>query len=408
MRVLLTWELGLHYGHLTRLLPIAERLKVRGDSVLVAARDLHAASVVLGPAGIPFVQAPHLPQGLALDHRAAAYSDILLSQGWAEPAALRGLVHSWLNLFQLFRPDKLVLDYSPTVSLAARIAKIPAVLVGNGFELPPPTTPLPAFPGFSWATFDQAAKSETRGLGCANALLKSSNAPALGSLCELFTGAVSLLATFPDLDHYGRRSDARYIGPLHGQMPSQSVQWPDGGGSRIFACVRPDTNYVRVVLRGLSEFPGRIVCVASGFRSQDLEILRKPNVVVAARPIDLESVREADLCVTYGAEGTMLRFLLNGIPQLLVPWHVEAFMAGRRIKASGLGESIERQPSVDEFVADIQRLSADADLRRRAQDFSRMTSRTGLEATVSTVIEALNVKSSFRTAQATQRFAGAA
>jgi UDP:flavonoid glycosyltransferase YjiC (YdhE family) len=408
MRVLLTWELGLNRGHLTRLLPIAQRLKAQGNGVLVAARDVHAASGVLGPAGIAFVQAPHLPQGLALDHRAAAYSDILLSQGWADQAALGGLVHSWLNLFRLFRPDKLVLDYSPTVSLAARIARIPAVLVGNGFELPPPTDPLPAFPGFSWASGDLAAKSEAQALERANALLRSSNAPVLGSLRELFTGSISLLATFPSLDHYGRRSDARYIGPLLGRICAQSVEWPEGGGSRIFACVRPDTNYVGVLFRGLSESCGRIVCVASGFRNQDLETLRKPNVLVTPRPIDLESVSGADLCITYGAEGTMLRFLRKGVPQLLVPWHVEAFMAGRRIKAAGLGESIERQPSVDQFVATIQRLATDADVRKRAEDFSRMANQTSSETTVRTVVEALYVDSSFATAPAEQQFAGAA
>jgi hypothetical protein len=48
MRVLLTWELGLNVGHLTRLLPVAERLKADGHSVLVATRDIQAAAMVLG------------------------------------------------------------------------------------------------------------------------------------------------------------------------------------------------------------------------------------------------------------------------------------------------------------------------------------------------------------------------
>jgi hypothetical protein len=75
-RILLTWELGLNLGHLTRLLPLAERLKAEGHSVLVATRDIQAAIGVLAPAGIPFIPAPHLPKGIALDHRPAGYADV--------------------------------------------------------------------------------------------------------------------------------------------------------------------------------------------------------------------------------------------------------------------------------------------------------------------------------------------
>jgi len=160
MRVLLTWELGLNLGHLTRLLPVAQKLKADGHAVLVAVRDIQAAATVLGPAGVPFVQAPHLPKGIPLSHRATGYADILLSQGWSDRSALWGLTQGWLTIFQLFCPDRLILDYSPTVSLASRIAKIPTVLVGNGFELPPLTDPLPPFPGFSWAAPEKATQSE--------------------------------------------------------------------------------------------------------------------------------------------------------------------------------------------------------------------------------------------------------
>ncbi len=151
-RILFTWELGLNLGHLARLLPVAQRLKADGHALLVATRDIKAAATVLAPAGIPFVQAPYLSQGIALKDRASGYADILLSQGWSDRLVLHGLTHAWLNLFRLFIPERLILDYSPTVSLAARIARLPTVLVGNGFELPPATDPLPPFPGFSWAT----------------------------------------------------------------------------------------------------------------------------------------------------------------------------------------------------------------------------------------------------------------
>ena len=243
-RILLTWELGLNLGHLTRLLPVAQQLKADGHTVLVASRDIQAAATVLGPAGILFVQAPHLPNGIPLAHRATGYADVLLSQGWSNRSALWGLTQGWLNLFRMFSPDKLILDYSPTVTLAARIAKIPCVLVGNGFELPPTTDPLPPFPGFSWATPDKAAQSERLAVTNANEVLTAYRSAQIAALRDLVMDQIRLFATFPELDHYGERVDARYIGPLWGRLIGPRVDWPDGNGPKVFACLRPDTSHV--------------------------------------------------------------------------------------------------------------------------------------------------------------------
>jgi hypothetical protein len=91
-----------------------------------------------------------------LQDTACVEIDLISSRGVRQPAPLR--------------PDRLVLDYSPIATLAARIAVIPCVLIGNGFELPPATNPLPPFPGFSWATPERAAESERIVLANANAV----------------------------------------------------------------------------------------------------------------------------------------------------------------------------------------------------------------------------------------------
>jgi UDP:flavonoid glycosyltransferase YjiC (YdhE family) len=198
-RILLTWELGLNLGHLARLLPIASRLTARGHSVLVATRDIPAAVSVLGSAGIPFVQASHLSRQLPLRQRASGYADILLSQGWSDVDVLWGLTQSWLKLMKMFQPDLVVHDYSPTARLATHIANVPAVHVGNGFELPPPTAPLPAFPGFSWATAQKAETSEQIAVSNATAAAARFRHHGIAALRNLFDDCPSVLATFPEL-----------------------------------------------------------------------------------------------------------------------------------------------------------------------------------------------------------------
>jgi UDP:flavonoid glycosyltransferase YjiC (YdhE family) len=370
-RILLTWELGLNLGHLTRLLPLAQQLKGQGHSVLVATRDIQAAARVLGPTGIAFVQAPHLSQGLPLAHRPCGYADILLSQGWSSAPTLHGLTHAWLNLMRLFKPERIILDYSPTASLAARAAGIATVLVGNGFELPPTTDPLPFFPGFSWANATRAVESETLALTHANAVLRAFGGSAITALRDLMLGEGRFLATFPELDHYGERADEHYIGPLLGELKAPRVEWPPGAGPRIFACLRPDTSHVQKILAALAAMQARVVCVASGFTAPQLEPYRKEHIRFCLMPVDLQHLGDADLCVTYGAEGTMLKFLLMGVPQVISPWHVETFMAGRRLEALRVGRVLKESQAAEGLAGYLTELCADSELKAQAGDFAR-------------------------------------
>lgn len=370
-RILFGWELGLNFGHLARLLPLAQRLKSDNHLVVVASREILPAARILTPAGIPYVQAPLLLKGLPLNHRPASYADLVLSQGWKDQVLLGGLISAWLNLFRLFRPDRVVLDYSPTASLAARIAKIPTVLVGNGFELPPATNPLPPFPGFSWATEARAVESEKLAVGNANGVLARQRAAPLQGLCDLVTDQTRLLATFPELDHYGERSDVPYIGPLLGEPKAPRVDWPQGSGPRVFACVRPDTSHVEAILAALGSLEARVICVASGFTPKQLAPFSKLHICFCTGLVDLQWLADADLCLTYGAEGTMLRFLLMGVPQLISPWHVETYMAARRVAAAGLGAWLDGVHTAQSIVEVIEIMLSDNGLRERVRRFAQ-------------------------------------
>lgn len=121
-------------------------------------------------------------------------------------------------------------------------------MIGNGFEIPPATDPLPHFPGFSWASQGKAARSERVAVANANRVLDAFGAAPIKALQELMTRSRRLLATFPELDHYGERSDVEYIGPLLGRPAAARVEWPEGTGPKTFAYVRPHTNGVENIL----------------------------------------------------------------------------------------------------------------------------------------------------------------
>ncbi len=53
---MLTWELGGGFGHLSILLLVARRLRIRGHEVLFAGKDLAAAYNLLDDEGFRYVQ----------------------------------------------------------------------------------------------------------------------------------------------------------------------------------------------------------------------------------------------------------------------------------------------------------------------------------------------------------------
>jgi UDP:flavonoid glycosyltransferase YjiC (YdhE family) len=370
-RFLLTWELGPNLGHLARLLPIASRLRARGHTVLVAVREVPAAAPFLGPVGIPFVQAPHLPRGLAIPERASSYADILLAQGWNDSQILWGLTQSWHNLILMFRPDVAILDHSPTARLATQIAAIPTVMVGNGFEFPPATDPLPPFPGFSWATADKAEASERMAVNNANTVLRRFNRPAWESLSELFDEATALYVTFPDLDHYAVRPKACYVGPLLSTLPTQRMEWPQGS-KRLFACLRPDTPHVEQILEELRTSDAAVICFTPGFAPNQLQRYAGGRMRLTSRLVDLNFLaRDADACVSYGAEGTMATFLLAGVPQLIFPCHVEAHMAASRIEVLGAAVVLRGAQTAHTITESLERLCTEVKFRQKAQEVSQ-------------------------------------
>ena len=369
-RFLLTWELGLNLGHLARVLPVASRLRARGHSVLVAAREVPAAASWLGPASLPFVQAPHLPQGLSLPERASGYADLLLSEGWSDPQILWGLVQSWHSVLRLFRPDVVVTDHSPTARLATRIAAIPTVTMGNGFELPPDTDPLPPFPGFAWATKEKAAASERIAVHHANQVLKRFQQPELRSLSELFKEATALYLTFPELDPYGVRPTADYVGPILASPATAKVDWPQGS-SHIFACLRPDTANVEAILEALKASEAAVLAFTPGSIPQPWKRYEGGRMRLTTRLMDLRRLApETDACVSYGAEGTGATFLLAGVPQLLSPRQAEAHMAARQIEALGVGVVLRGVKTAQSVKDSLLRVCQPA-FKQRAVEFAR-------------------------------------
>lgn len=370
-RIILAWELGSNLGHVSRLLPLGRRLRSRGHGVLAVVRDLDAAGRVLAPAGIPFIQAPRsnsMPAGAA---QPASYADILRYTGWADVQQLWALVQAWVNVLRLFAAETLIVDHSPTALLAARCERISSVAIGTGFELPPMRQPLPSFPGFSGATLENAVSAERLVLENANRVMQATRGRPLSALSDLFQCERRWMTTFAELDHYEARPGEQYVGPIGEVGEGEHLEWPIGATQRIFAYLRPETPNVSILLRALAACDAAVVCYVPGIPPSETAGLRSDKFVLAERPVDLSILRRgANLCVSYAPAATVTAALLDGIPQLMAPSHVESQLTAHRVETLGAGLTLRGTVTEETVVGVLNTLLHNPTFGARAAAFA--------------------------------------
>jgi UDP:flavonoid glycosyltransferase YjiC (YdhE family) len=405
-RILIAWELGGNWGHLSRLLPLATRLKSRGHSVLAMAGDVAAASATLGAADVTFIQSPCHSGVRPLGARATGYADVLLSQGWNDRSALWGMLQAWMNVYRMFQPDVIVLDYAPTARLAAEVSRIPTVMIGSGYELPPAANPVPPFPGFEWATQAAAAASELRVLDNVNAVLRACRARPLSALRQLLIADERFLCTFAELDHYGARVDARYIGPLADPRQGRPIEWPAGPQRRIFAYLRPEVPDLLMILEGLAAANTGVVAYVPGITEEALARFNSARIVVSAEPVQYALLFEsADLCLSYSSAGTVMAGLLHGVPQLLFPVHIESQLTAQRVESQGMGRVLKNPQSSQQVTQAVHELMSARDTRLRARGFAERHRNSTAAAAAETVVESIEALCRRNTGRAVARAA---
>jgi UDP:flavonoid glycosyltransferase YjiC (YdhE family) len=389
-RVLLAWEWGRHLGHVTRLRSLAVRLKARHHEVLAVVRDIPSATHILGPVGVSFLQGPWHTGVPRVETRITGYADLLLSQGWSDRAALWATLQSWLRMYELFQPEAVVLDYAPTACLAARLLGIPRVLIGTGFELPPAANPLPPIPGFAWATQEAAASSERRVLENVNAVLDANRATLLTALHPLVEGSARFLTTFAELDHYGPRNKDRYVGSLADPRDGRPVAWPESSKRRVFAYLRPDVPELPTLLEGLAATDAGVIAYVPGMSSEAFARFSSSRCVFSPTPVSYASIfGQADVCLSYAPAGTVTRALLSGVPQLMMPVHMESQLTAQRVASQGMGRILPTPRSPQQVIRSLQELMEARDVRLRARGFAERYRGSSQSAAVETVVECI-------------------
>ena len=388
-RVLICWEMGNGLAYIEGLGAAGRAFKKAGHEVQYALRDLSHAERVLG-GKFTFHQAPTqvLPGGMPLPNP-MTFADVLINLGFGDARTVTARVRAWRALFDLVKPDIIRCANAPGALLAARGTGIRSLVVGLGFIVPPPISPLPKLRSWADGVPERMAAREQTVLDACNQALKAIGAPAVKSVGAIYAETdITELYTYPELDDYGPREGVKYLGnfqPGFGAVP----EWPAGQGKRIFAYLDPHEP-IPQVLKAMAETGARVLAYLPRAPEALLRQYAQGNLRLVSQPLNIaDTAAQCDAGVNHGGHNIVGSLLNAGKPQLCLPWTLPEGVTSRKLLALGTGLISPIKPT--EMREQLARLLSDAGMAKKAADYGasvrHLTPEEALKGAVASVDE---------------------
>ncbi len=363
--VLLAWELGAGTGHAVALRRYAASLR-RHDVRLIAVVRNYVVAQGLLDLGVAILQAPPWPgDWLSLAQRQAGSSatmgDNLAECGLMNETAFTEVLQQWSEIIAAVRPDLVIGDYAPAAALVAR-GRIPLVLIGNGFSLPPSEmAKFPPLHNLAPPRWDEAGI-----LAAVNNAAKSGGARRLDRLTQLFEAEARIVETFPLLDPYAPQRIEPVDSPAldHPPLPRRA------DADHVVVYLAPGVAIHRDIVDALRPFAPRVHIHAPELSDAQRAELTMSGAQIYDQPFALtDALSHARLAVHLGGSGVASHAIAAGVPQLIIAGHIEQELNGRALAQAELGRTIPGYDPAARISSDIiAELLEDDALAQRAAD----------------------------------------
>jgi hypothetical protein len=361
--VLFTWELGGGIGHMMSLSRVATRLRQHDVRPMAAVRNLGAAQI-LRDAGIETLQAPRWPvEFFTNEQRAflssATMNDQLVAIGVADEDALRAMLQQWDDILKTVRPDLVIADYAPASCLMSR-GRIPLLITGNGYTLPP--SEMKRFPLIHRSYAPLWDEDET--LSAVNRTMRSVGRLPLERLPEIFAADARFVETFPLFDPYDAQRLESANGPLFSSPPVERRE----DAHLVLAYLSRSYELRLNIVEALRPLASRLYIHAPRLTPEQSADLAQGGANICPHPLPLrEFLPLARLVVHLGGSGLCAEALAAGAPQLVLATHIEQQLNATALESAGVGQMIKDfDPNSRVSPDTIETLLADEAMTQRA------------------------------------------
>jgi hypothetical protein len=224
----------------------------------------------------------------------------------------------------------------------------------------------------SWLTVPVArlADSDRRVLEVINTVLPPGET--LNALHELFSGATRFFSGIPELDPYGARDAADYLGLQSLSTGDATPVWPPGAGTRVFAYLHADYPHFERALQALAACDAPVLVHVLGGGAALEQRHRSTNLQFVPRLLDFRRVvTECGMCVCHGNVGTTLGMLQGGRPLLVLPKHLEHFLLGQAVAHTGAGLVVHPDENNPDIAGALATMLGDRKFARQAETLAQ-------------------------------------
>lgn len=382
-RILFAWEQGGGIGYVDRLSQVATVLEAEGHEPVFVVRDLIGTAEFFARKRWIVMQAP-IAVGLLHPTRPSfvpgSYADLLAVNNFANAEHLFRLAHAWHMLFLALQPALIVAEYAPVATLAA-YGRIPAIVMGHGYIMPPPE--LREFPIFDPAAprfappeqIVEAVRSTQQRLG----------GPVADTVPAVIGGTRHFVTAFTETDPYAGFRGQPDVGPL------ESIPPPTGptGPPSFYAYLSATHPQLRMILQSLVEcgLPG--AAYVKRATPEISQYLGERKVHVFDRPPPLAEVtRGAHVVVHHGGAATLAAAMGAGRPQMLWPEVADQQVSAATIDRLGISVHAQRRLTSPAQAARALRELAQGEAPPRALQIARAINQRGESGSLVRIVAA--------------------
>jgi MGT family glycosyltransferase len=311
------------------------------------------------------------------------------------------------------RPDLVVCSmFALGAMVAAEAAQIPFdMLLPNIYMLPAPGMPpmglgLQPARGAVGRLRDRVVlglteRSWAKGLAGLNALRDRYGLPPLTRLWDQAAGARrQLIMTSASFDFPASLPEnARYVGPVLDDptwAPSGAVTAADAGRDAPFVLVAMSSTYqdqidsLQRVVDALGTLPVNAL-VTTGPAIDPSTIVSGPNVEVVASAAHSALLPRANVVVTHGGHGTVIKSLAAGVPLVILPHGRDQGDNAARVAARHAGVKISRGAKPKQIAKAVERVLDDPTFAEQARLLGEVVRRDAGDGALVSELEDLTV-----------------
>jgi len=353
--------MGAGLGHAARLLQIAKELARHGHEPIFALQNLNETAPIFRDLDYPVLQAPvWWPKHF--DYTARSYADVLTYHGYSDQELLLRIVKAWDLIIDHISPDLVITDAAPSLNIAAR-NRVPVVLVGSGFCVPP--SGCREFPTFQSAA--QPLLPHSRLLDSVNHVQRSRRCEPFATLPEIMRGNARFITTFPEIDPYEKQRPDETAGPLkaYGAVPKV----PDK--PYFFAYLPSEHPSLDLLIYSISKSGLRGMVYVRNATKELVSSFANTPVKVVTVPQDMDQVmKKASVVLHHAGAGLSADALAGGRPQVVCPMYLEQGLTAQQLQEHGVAII----PSPERAGEALRAIMTDRTFSESAQSLARQLS----------------------------------